>query len=90
MNEQDERTYGVRLEEAFPKTMNEISYGHGNVNAINKLTVSFSYRKFRNLGTEEVNGGEQKSLEAKLSEQLGNTLRANLQSRLPAVLRRLF
>ena len=90
LNEQDERTYGVRLEEAFPKTINEISYGHGNNNAINKLTVSFSYRKFRNLGTEEVNGGEQKSLEAKLSEQLGNTLRANLQSRLPAVLRRLF
>jgi len=90
LNEQDERTYGVRLEEAFPKTINEISYGHGNVNAINKLTVSFSYRKFRNLGTEEVNGGEQKSLEAKLSEQLGNTLRANLQLRLPNVLRRLF
>ena len=90
LNEQDERTYGVRLEEAFPKTINEISYGHGNNNAINKLTVSFSYRKFRNLGTEEVNGGEQKSLEAKLSEQIGNSLRANLQSRLPAVLRRLF
>ena len=90
LNEQDERTYGVRLEEAFPKSINEIPYGHGNNNAINKLTVSFSYRKFRNLGTEEVNGGEQKSLEAKLSEQLGNTLRANLQLRLPNVLRRLF
>ena len=90
LNEQDERTYGVRLEEAFPKSINEISYGHANNNAINKLTVSFSYRKFRNLGTEEVNGGEQKSLEAKLSEQLGNTLRANLQLRLPNVLRRLF
>ena len=90
LNEQDERTYGVRLEEAFPKSINEISYGHANTNAINKLTVSFAYRKFRNLGTEEVNGGEQKSLEAKLSEQLGNTLRANLQLRLPSVLRRLF
>ena len=28
LNEQDERTYGVRLEEAFPKTVAEIAYGH--------------------------------------------------------------
>ena len=90
LNESDERTYGVRLEEAFPKTINEIPYSHASTNAINKLTVGFSYRKFRNLGTEEINGGEQKTLEAKLSEQLGNTLRANLQLRLPNVLRRLF
>ena len=27
------------------------------------MTVGFSYRKFRNLGTEEINGGEQKTIE---------------------------
>ena len=53
LNEQDERTYGVRLEEAFPKTVAEIAYGHSSNNTINKVTVAFSYRKFRNLRCQE-------------------------------------
>ena len=89
LNEQDERTYGVRLEEAFPKTVAEIAYGHSSNNTINKVTVAFSYRKFRNLASEGI-GGEVKSLEGTLSDIFKNTIRTQLLSRVPPVVRRLF
>ena len=89
LDERDERRYGIRLEEAFPKSLGEIAYGHASSNQINKVTVGFSYRKFRNLATEELGGGTQ-NLESNLSEIFRNTLRANLLNGIPAVLRRLF
>ena len=89
MNEQDERTYGVRLEEAFPKTVAEIAYGHASSNIINKVTVEFQYRKFRNLATEEL-GGDTPSLENTIADILQNSILRQVQTRLPTVLRRLF
>ena len=89
LDERDERRYGIRLEEAFPKSLGEIAYGHASSNQINKVTVGFSYRKFRNLATEELGGGTQ-NLESNLSEIFRNTLRTNLLNGVPAVLRRLF
>ena len=59
------------------------------IDQINKVTVGFSYRKFRNLATEELGGGSQ-NLESNLSEIFRNTLRTNLLNGVPAVLRRLF
>ena len=89
LNERDERTYGVRLEEAFPKTVGEIAYGHASANQINKVTVAFSYRKFRNLATEEL-GGDTPTLENTLADILKNSVLRQVQTRLPSVLRRLF
>mgnify|MGYP001383444553 CR=1 FL=1 len=89
LNEQDERTYGVRLEEAFPKTVAEIAYGHASANTINKVTVEFQYRKFRNLATEEL-GGDTPTLENTIQDILRNSILRNVQTRLPTVLRRLF
>lgn len=89
LNEQDERTYGVRLEEAFPKTVAEIAYGHASSNAINKVTVEFQYRKFRNLATEELSG-DTPSLENTIADILQNSILRQVQTRLPTVLRRLF
>ena len=89
LNEKDERTYGVRLEEAFPKTVGEIAYGHGSSNTINKVTVAFSYRKFRNLASEGI-GGDKKSLEDNLSDIFKNSIKTQLLSKVPPVLRRLF
>ena len=39
LNEKDERTYGIRLEEAFPKTVDAIPLGHGSNNTLNKVNV---------------------------------------------------
>ena len=90
LNEQDERTYGCKLEEVFPKTVAAIAYGHGSSNTINKVTVSFSYRKFRNLASEGDLGGERKTLEDNLTDIFKNTIRTQLLSRVPPVVRRLF
>ena len=86
MNEQDERTYGVRLEEAFPKTVAALPYGHGNTNSIQKVSVEFAYRYFRNLATEK----DRKSLDNTLQDILKNSVLRQVQSSLPDVVRRLF
>ena len=86
LNEQDERTYGVRLEEAFPKTVAALPYGHGNANSIQKVSVEFAYRYFRNIATEK----DRKSLDNTLQDILKNSVLRQVQSNLPAVVRRLF
>ncbi len=86
LNEQDERTYGIRLEEAFPKTVAAIAYGHSSNNTINKVSVTFAYRYFRNLATEK----DRKSLDNTLQDVLKNSVLRRVQSSLPTVLRRLF
>ena len=86
LNEQDERTYGIRPEEAFPKTVAAIAYGHSSNNTINKVSVTFAYRYFRNLATEK----DRKSLDNTLQDVLKNSVLRRVQSSLPTVLRRLF
>ena len=86
LNEQDERTYGCKLEEVFPKTVAAIAYGHGSNNTINKVSVEFAYRYFRNLATES----DRKSLDNTLQDVLRNSVLRQVQSSLPTVLRRLF
>lgn len=86
LNEKDERQYGIRLEEAFPKTVGEIAFGHASTNAINKVSVEFSYRYWRNIATEE----DKPNLESTLQDILRNSIEKQIQTNLPAVLRRLF
>lgn len=46
LDEKDIPIYGVKLENAFPTTMNEISLANENSDAIQKLSVSFSYDRY--------------------------------------------
>ena len=86
LNEQGERTYGVRLEEAFPITVDAIALGHASNNTINKVNVSFKYRYWRNIATEP----KKANLESTLQDILKDAVIRNVQSQIPAVLRRLF
>ena len=86
LNEQGERTYGVRLEEAFPTTVDAIALGHASNNTINKVNVSFKYRYWRNIATEP----KKANLESTLQDILKDAVIRNVQSQIPAVLRRLF
>jgi len=86
LNEQNERTYGVRLEEAFPKTVDAIAVGHSSNNTLNKVNVSFAYRYWRNIATEP----QKANLESTLQDILKDAVIRNVQSQIPAVLRRLF
>ena len=86
LNEKNERTTGIRLIEAFPKTIGGIPFALASSNTINKISVSFAYRYWRNIATEE----EKDSLESTLQDILKNSVIRQVQSQIPAVLRRLF
>ena len=86
LNEKDERTMGIRLEEAFPKTIDAVPFSHASSNAINKVGVSFAYRYWRNIATEP----QKANLESTLQDILKNAVIRQVQSQIPAVLRRLF
>lgn len=86
LDEQDNRTYGIRLEEAFPKTIGEIAYGHASSNQINKVNIEFAYRHWRNLGTEPERGNQDSTLQ----DLLKNSIARQISNQIPTVLRRLF
>ena len=86
LNEQDERTYGCKLEEVFPKTVAALAYSHGSNNQIQKVSVELAYRYWRNIATEP----KKAALDSTLQDILKNTVLRQVQTRLPPVLRRLF
>ena len=86
LNEQDERTYGCKLEEVFPKTVAALAYSHGSNNQIQKVSVELAYRYLRNIATEP----KKAALDSTLQDILKNTVLRQVQTRLPPVLRRLF
>jgi hypothetical protein len=85
LNEKDERTYGCKLEECFPVTIGALAYGHGNNNQIQKISVEFAYRYWRNIATEP----KKASLDSTLQDILKNSLLKQVQTRLPPVIRKL-
>jgi hypothetical protein len=50
LDEQDVPIYGVKLEGAFPTTMNEIVLSNESTDTIQKLSVSFSYDTYKPQG----------------------------------------
>ena len=52
LDRQDKRRYGVRLEEAFPKSLDPIPLSYSSGSTINRVGVSIQYRYWTNLKTE--------------------------------------
>ena len=48
LNDRDSATYGVRMREAFPSAIGDITYSSGAQNEYVKITVTFSYRDWLN------------------------------------------
>ena len=88
LNEQDKRTFGVRLEEAFPDTIGAVAFSHEKVSTVNTFTVGFKYRYFRNLASESVSS--KPPAESTLSDLIKNSVARQLQIKVPQVIRRLF
>ena len=49
LDENNKRRYGVELVEAFPKTIAEQALSYDATNQINKVSITFSYRYWKNL-----------------------------------------
>ena len=86
LDEKNERKYGVELIECFPKNIAAQTYDYSAVNQQQKVSVSFSYRYWKNL-TDEAR--LPKSLADSLTNLARNTVERQLRSKVPAIINRL-
>ena len=90
LNEQNERTYGVEIWECFPKNIAQQTLDYATTDQQQKLDVTFSYRYWKNLGTE---GKLPQALGDKLGDvlvdRLTTTATRRLDSAIPRVAQRL-
>ena len=84
LDEEDRRRLGIRLMEAFPKTIGAIDMGYANANQINKMSVSFSYRYW-----EIIPGDLASNFLNRLANIAINQVERKLIAKLPKVLTRL-
>ena len=82
LDENNIARYGVELVEAFPKTIAEQSLGYATPNEIHKISVTFSYRYWKNLNDEA-------DLPKPIETRVANTAERNLVRNLPATKTRL-
>ena len=82
LDENNKRRYGVELVEAFPKTIAEQALSYDSTNQINKVSITFSYRYWKNL-TDEAD--LPKPLQDRIANILVNTVERRLLSNLPKV-----
>ena len=82
LDENNKRRYGVELVEAFPKTIAEQALSYDATNQINKVSITFSYRYWKNL-TDEAD--LPKPLQDRIANILVNTVERRIVSNLPKV-----
>ena len=84
LDEKDQRKFGLRLEEAFPKVIGDVSLSMDAAASIVDLDVTFMYRKWQPL---EGNSNIPKRITQGLFDLLGNTVERKLLSRMPKILK---
>ena len=86
LDERDIRRYGVQLVECFPKSIAAQSLDHSAVDTIHTISVTFSYRYWKNL-TDEAD--LPKPLVNRIADLAINTIERKIQANIPKVLSRL-
>jgi hypothetical protein len=84
LDNQDQRKFGLRLEEAFPKIVGDVSLSMESADSVVDLDVTFMYRKWQPL---EGNSNIPKRITQGLFDLLGNTVERKLLSRMPKILK---
>jgi len=85
LDRQDQRRYGIKLVEAFPKTIGGTDLGQASNNEIVKTPVTFSFRYWESLDANR----QPPSLTDKIFDTVVNTVERNIEANLPKVLTRL-
>ena len=85
LDRQDNRRFGLRLWEAFPKTISGTDLNQGSNNEIIKTSVSFSFRYWDTLDIER----QAPNLGAKIFETVINSVERNITRNTPRVLDKL-
>ena len=86
LDRQDQRRYGVKLIEAFPKTIAGTDLNQGSNDEIIKTSVTFSFRYWETLDINR----QPPSLTDKIFDTVVNTVQRNIDRNIPRVLTRLF
>ena len=82
LDEQDNRRYGVKVWDCFPKTLSPQTLDYGTINEQMKIDVGFSYHYWTNLNTEAT---LPQPLNDRITEVVTNSVRNQFFSRLPAI-----
>ena len=86
LDKQNQRRYGIRLIEAFPKSIGATALDQASNNQIIKIPVTFSFRYWETLDINR----QPASLTDKIFDTVVNTVQRNIDANLPRVLTRLF
>ena len=86
LDEQENRRYGVKLIEAYPKAIGAQSLGYGTNDSYQTVDVTIAYRYWVNLTDEP---SSPKSLGTRIVERVANTVERRINANIPSVLRRL-
>ena len=84
LDERDTRRLGVRLVEAFPKTLGPLNVSYGSISAIEKLSINFKYKHW-----EIIDGDAASGFLKRIANIAINQTERKLISKLPKVLTRL-
>ena len=85
LDKKDNRRFGLRLWEAFPKSIGATSLSHDANNALIKVPVSFAFRYWDTLDLERTSP----NLGNKIFETVINSVERNITRNVPRVLNRL-
>jgi hypothetical protein len=86
LDRQNQRRFGIKLHEAFPKTIGATDLGQGINNELIKLAVTFSFRYWTTLDTER----QRPSLADKIFDTITTGVERQISSNLPKIFTRLF
>ena len=86
LDETDRQRYGVELVECFPKTIEAQTVDYSTVNAIQTVSVTFSYRYWKDLKDE---AELPKPLGERMTDAVLNTVESKITSAIPKVLQKL-
>ena len=86
LDETNRQRYGVELVEVFPKTIAAQALDYSTVNAIQTVSVTFSYRYWKDLKDE---AELPKPLGERMTDAVLNTVESKITSAIPKVLQKL-
>ena len=86
LDEQENRRYGCRLVEAWPKSIGPQTLGYADNNTYQTISVTIAYRYWINLTDES---SEPRSIGSRIAERAVNTVTRRITSQIPSVIRRL-
>jgi hypothetical protein len=86
LDEQEKRRYGVRLVEAWPKTIGPQQLAYNDNNTYQTVDITIAYRYWINLTDES---SEPRSIGSRIAERAVNTVTRRITSQIPSVIRRL-